>query len=185
MSNGAIMNRSTHLSAWVTLDTKQRFAAMAQHAGLSESALLKRMVELTIRGTQAPDTDSLSAVEKVNRDSRLYVRLRPEDHLLLRERAVGRGMAVATYVSMLVRAHLRRAAPLPDREMSDLRRSVAVLGEIARHLHKLMLVTPVTVPVGTATVADLHALLRACEGLRTNTKALITANVTSWETGHA
>ena len=31
----------------------------------------------------------LSPPVKVNRKSRLYVRLRPEDHLLLRERAVG------------------------------------------------------------------------------------------------
>src|SRR5690349_19559247 len=104
------MNGSTHLSAWVSLDTKQRFASIAQHAGLSESALLKRMVELTIQGTQAPYTATLSAPNKVNRESRLYVRLRPEDHLLLRERAVGRGMAAATYVSMLVRSHLRGTA---------------------------------------------------------------------------
>jgi hypothetical protein len=179
------MNGSTHLSAWVSLDTKQRFAAMAQHAGLSESALLKRMVELTIRGTQGPYTVPLDAPRKVNRDSRLYVRLRPEDHLLLRERAVGRGMAAATYISMLVRAHLRGTAPIPDREMSELRRSVTVLGEIARQLHSLTLVTPRTVPTGLATVADLHALLRACEGLRTNTKALIAANVASWEAGNA
>lgn len=122
------MNGSTHLSAWVTLETKQRFAAMAQHAGLSESALLKRMVELTIQGTQAPDAVPVGATGKVNRDSRLYVRLRPEDHLLLRERAVGRGMAAATYVSMLVRTHLRGMAPIPDQELSELRHSVALLG---------------------------------------------------------
>jgi len=66
-----------------------------------------------------------------------------------------------------------------DREISELRRSVTALGAIARHLQTLMRVTPSTVPTGTATVADLQALLRACEGLRTNTKALITANVTS------
>ena len=179
------MNGSTHLSAWVSLETKQRFAAMAQHAGLSESALLKRMVELTIQGTQVPDASPVGAPGKVNRDSRLYVRLRPEDHLLLRERAVGRGMAAATYVSMLVRTHLRGTAPIPDRELSEFRRSVALLGEIARYLHNLTRVTPPTMPTGTATVADLHALLRACEGLRTNTKALIAANVTSWETGNA
>ncbi len=132
------MNGSTHLSAWVSQDTKQRFAAMAQHAGLSESALLKRMVELAIQSTQAPAAAFPSASVKVNRQSRLYVRLRPEDHLLLRERAVARGIAAATYVSMLIRAHLRSVTPLPDRELSELRHSIAVLGQIGRQLHQLV-----------------------------------------------
>src|SRR5215469_17754665 len=52
----------------------------------------------------------------------------PEDRLLLRERATGRGMAPATYASVLVRAHLRGLAPLPKEELTALKRSVAELG---------------------------------------------------------
>src|SRR6185312_7322250 len=45
--------------------------------------------------------------------------------LLDRERATGRGMATATYASMLLRVHLRAAAPLPDRELDALKGAVA------------------------------------------------------------
>ena len=52
--------------------------------------------------------------------ARIYVRLRRSDHALLRERAAGRGVTSATYVSMLVRTHLRGVSPLPDREFEEL-----------------------------------------------------------------
>jgi hypothetical protein len=39
----------THLTTWVTRETKDRFAAVAGHQGLSDSALLKRLIELMLR----------------------------------------------------------------------------------------------------------------------------------------
>ena len=75
------------------------------------------------------NSDELGSARSVEssgaRDSRLYVRLRHEDRLLLRERAAARGMAAATYVSVLVRSHLRNLAPLPKEELLALKRSVA------------------------------------------------------------
>ena len=44
--------------------------------------------------------------------------------MLLRERAAARGMAAATYVSVLTRAHLRGLAPLPKAEWLALEKSV-------------------------------------------------------------
>jgi hypothetical protein len=46
----------------------------------------------------------------------------------------------------------------------------------------------VAVQTGNASgpsVADLRAILRACEALRDHVKGLIRANVASWETGNA
>jgi hypothetical protein len=40
---------SAHLSIWVSDDTKQQFAAIARHQGLSESALPKRLIDLMFR----------------------------------------------------------------------------------------------------------------------------------------
>jgi len=40
----------------------------------------------------------------------------------------------ATYVSVLVRAHLRQLAPLPDRELSALRSTVNELAALGRNL---------------------------------------------------
>ena len=39
------MTGSTHLSTWISIEAKQRFAAVAARQSLSESAPLKRLVE--------------------------------------------------------------------------------------------------------------------------------------------
>jgi hypothetical protein len=70
------------------------------------------------------------------RGARLTVRLLPEDRLLLRARAAARGMPAATYVSSLVRAHLRTLAPLPREELAELRHSIAELSAVGRSLNQ-------------------------------------------------
>jgi Transposase IS116/IS110/IS902 family len=84
---------------------KLRLQAIAVERGLTESAVLNRLVVGAIGMASASDARVL-AVEPIGRRARVYIRLRPGDHALLRERAVRRGLASATYVSMLVRAHL-------------------------------------------------------------------------------
>lgn len=122
---------------------------------------------------------------ELSRVSRLYVRLRREDRLLLRERSAARGMASATYVSALVRAHLRHLAPLPKEELFALRRAVAELGAIGRNLNQIAR----RVNQGGRTERfgreDVRAFLAICTALRDHTKDLIKVNTSSWETGHA
>jgi hypothetical protein len=65
------------------------------------------------------------------------VRIRTGDQLLLRERAAARGMACATYVSVLVRSHLRAVAPLPKDELIALKRAVGELGAVGRNLNQI------------------------------------------------
>src|SRR2546430_5018704 len=92
----------------VTPSTKTRLRAIAQEHQLTESALLKKLVETALLQTAGMTTFAVSKpIEPVSRGARLYVRLRTEDHVLLRERASGRAMAAATYASFLLRAHLR------------------------------------------------------------------------------
>jgi len=159
---------------------------IAQEHQLTESALLKRLVETALLQTAGMTTLAVSkSVEPVMRGARLYVRLRPEDHVLLRERATGRAMAAATYASFLLRAHLRAVAPLPDRELAELKRSVAELGAIGRNLNQIARVANQTGRMNGPTGQDLRALLRACEALRDHVKGLIRANSASWATGYA
>ena len=98
---------------------KLRLQAAAEQ-GLTESAVLKRLVIAAVGMAPANDARVL-AVEPIGPPARVYVRLRRSDHALLRKRAAGRGLASATYVSMLVRTHLRNVPPLPDRELAELR----------------------------------------------------------------
>jgi hypothetical protein len=173
----------THLATWVTSETKQRFGALARMQELSESALLKRLVVLTLQSTSVAGLDA-RPTRRTARDARLCVRLRPDDQRLLSERAAARSMAPATYVSVLVRAHLHELAPLPKDELLALKRSVAELGAIGRNLNQIAKVAN----SGARTAPgrdDLRAMLKVCEGLRDHVKLLIKANISSWETGDA
>ncbi len=177
------MTSSSLIAARVTVDTKQRFTALAHHKGVSESALLKRLIETALIGSsgrnELPDT-----VEPVAPGGRLSVRLRSDDLLLLRERARARGMPTSTYVSLLARSHLRRLTPLPTRELAALKESLAELGAIGRNLNQIARAVSQGERPNGPSQQGLYALLRALTGLRDHMKALINANLTSWATGH-
>jgi hypothetical protein len=176
-------NRSTHLSTWVSADLKDRFAAAAAHQGLSESALLKRLVEQMLAGSGEELTPERRA--PVTRDARVTVRLVPDDSLLLRERAAARGMPGASYVSSLVRSHLRSLAPLPDRELEALRSAVTELAAIGRNLHAMARTALAGGTAAGPTREHLRLMLTICEGIRDHVRGVIHANIVSWEAGHA
>jgi hypothetical protein len=94
-------------------------------------------------------------------------------------------MPSATYVSVLVRSHLRNLAPLPKEELSALKRSVAELGAIRRNLNQIARAANQGGRPTAPGREDLRAMLRVAEGLRDHVKALLRANQTSWEQGYA
>jgi hypothetical protein len=147
----------------VTAETKSRFGALAQRHEISASALLKRLIDVALLNGPDGQVGSEEAAGQPPRDLRVYVRLRPEDHLLLRERAAARDMAAATYASILLRAHLRALRPLPERELGELKRAVAELGAIGRNLNQIARVANQT---GKAPGAPQSAggFARSCEG---------------------
>jgi hypothetical protein len=163
---------------------KLRLQAIAIQRGLTESAVLKRLV-IAALGTAPANDAKVLVVEPIGPRARVYVRLRRNDHALLRERAAGRGLASATYVSMLVRTHLQNVPPLPDRELAELRNAVGALGAVGRNLNQIARVAHQTGRVEGLTTAHLRAMLAAFEGLRAHFKRLIEANIASWETDHA
>jgi O-acetyl-ADP-ribose deacetylase (regulator of RNase III) len=132
--------------------------------------------------------DELAAIQHpapVARDARVTVRLVPDDSLLLRERAAARGMPAASYVSTLVRSHLRSLAPLPDRELEALRSAVTQLAAIGRNLNAMARTALSTGTAAGPNQEQLRLMLRICEGMREHVKGLIHANILSWEAGHA
>ncbi len=178
------MAGSTHLSTWVSNEAKQRFAAAAARQSLSESALLKRLVEQML-ASAGIDNVAENSVSPDPRDARLTIRLVPEDRSLLRERAAARTMPVATYVSVLVRSHLRRLAPLPDRELSSLQAAVRELAAIGRNLNTMTRLLQQDVHQAVPGRQEVLAMLRIGEALRDHVRALIKANLISWDIGHA
>jgi hypothetical protein len=163
---------------------KLRLRAIAVQRGLTESAVLKRLVIAAV-GMAPPSDATVLAVDPIGPRARVYVRLRRSDHALLRERAAGRGLASATYASMLVRTHLRGVSPLPDRELAELRHAAGALGAVGRNLNQIARVAHQTGRVEGLTTEDLREMLAAFERLRAHFKGLIEANIASWETDDA
>jgi hypothetical protein len=176
----------THvIAARVSPESKARFRSLAEQQQMTESALLKRLVDMAIHTGRVNDADVLKSPERRLRGARLCVRLHSDDQLLLTERAAARQMPAATYVSVLVRAHLRTLSPLPKAELMVLKRSVAELSAIGRNLNQLARLAHQR-PGSVAPGGDvLQMMLKVCEAMRAHTKELIKANARSWEAGHA
>jgi hypothetical protein len=100
--------------------------------------MLKRMLELVLHTAGAADVgDNVPIVDRPARQARLYVRLTPGDRQLLRARSAARCLALATYASILLRAHLRAVTPLPDAELRAIRQSTRELAAIGRDLNQI------------------------------------------------
>ena len=177
------MPASSLIAVRVPADTKARFAAWAQHQGFTESALLRRMVDASLLSVNAGGARP-EPIQPVAASGRMSVRLRADDLLLLRERARARAMPAGTYVSLLVRSHLRNMAPVPDAELAALKRAIAEISAIGRNLNQLARAVNLGERPGGPSRSDLQALLRACTGLRDAMKGVINTNLASWEAGY-
>jgi hypothetical protein len=161
------MTASPCIQCRVDPELKLRPRAIALRQGLTESAVLKRLVFGVVGMAPSSDTRVL-AVELIGPHARVYVRLRPHDRALL-----------------LVRSHLRGVSPLPDRELAELRQAAGVLGAVGRNLNQIARVAHQTGRVEGLTTADLRGMLAASEALRAHFKRLIAANIASWEADDA
>jgi hypothetical protein len=179
------MARESLIRCRVSSEVKGLLQAIAAQRQISESALVRQLIEATVQMATVSEAADGVAPTSVVRHARLYVRLAPEDRILLSSRAAARGMPSATYVSVLVRSHLRNLVPLPKEELLALKRSVAELGAIGRNLNQIArAANQGGRPPGPGR-EDLKAMLRVAEGLRDHVKALLRANQISWKQGHA
>lgn len=172
------------IAARVSSETKARLKALADRRKISESAVLKQLPELTPDGGMDSRLRPVESAPQVARAVRLYVLLHPDDQLLLAERAAGRRMAAATYVAVLVRAHLRHLSPLPEDELLALKQSIAELGVIGRNLNHIARAVQQGGTASGPRREDVMAVTKVCMALRDHFKVMLLANLRSWEIGH-
>jgi hypothetical protein len=186
------------LKARVSPEVKLQAKANADRELVTEAAWLKRIVMREIRGAnggaiefqEQRRTNTERQRAGLERGSTacgkpVYVRLRSEDRLLLEARAAARGMRTATYVSVLTRAHLRALTPLPKAELLSVKRTICELAAIGRNINQIAKAANEGGRLPGSVREEFRAMLKICEALRDNTKALLKANETSWSTGHA
>jgi hypothetical protein len=180
------VNADQFIAARVSPETKTRLHELAERQQLTESGLLRRLVELMLQTAGvAPRVMPSPIGAEAPRNARLMIRLGADDQILLREHAAARAMAPATYVSVLTRAHLRSLAPLPKKELLALKRTIAELGVIGRNLNQIARAANQGQPVTSPGRDDLKAMLKVCGALRDHVKRLLMTNLKSWRQGSA
>lgn len=168
------------IAARVTLETKNRVRRLAQREGITESALLKQLLDVVLR-TAANETLAIAPSSKVNRQGRLYVRMELQDLRLLAERSKARGMAPATYAALALRSHLRGGAPIPKAEYVALRQAIDQVAVLGRNLNQIARVLSQGGRTQPPAGRELTAMLQVAEALRDHFRALLAANQKSWE----
>ncbi len=94
-------------------------------------------------------------------------------------------MASDTYISVLVRSHLRSLPTLTKEELVALKRAVGELGAIGRNLNQIARSVNEGTRIAGIGRDEFRAILKICEALRDHTKNLIKTNTASWASGHA
>jgi hypothetical protein len=179
---------ATFLQIGVAAETKRRFQALADRQEISASTLLRRLVTEFLETEHGPSVALLpelnASLGQVKSD-RITVRVLPADRQTLKDRAEARSLRETTYLRMLVRSHVRLAAPVPSAELQALRDSAIELRTISKRLELLTRVQGAGTTLDKTWPAEALALIKACERLRDHVRAYIRANILSWETGHA
>jgi hypothetical protein len=179
MYHDFLMGADVVIHCRVSVAMKAALHAAAQRQQMTESALLKRILELMLQTAPEPEADVEAHVHPVRR-ARLYVRLTADDWASLRERAATRNMAPATYAANVLRTHLRGRAQLLHTELALVKASVRELRAIGVNLNQMAQIANRDGRVSGPTREDLSAFLKICTGLRDHVAALVRANAKSW-----
>lgn len=93
-------------------------------------------------------------------------------------------MRPATYAAVLLRAHLRKLAPLGKDEVLALKHSIRELAAIGRNINQIARVANEGGRLPGSAREEFRAMLKVCEALRDNTKGLLKANLAAWKSGY-
>jgi len=178
------MSADAFIQCRVTSETKALIQALADREQITESTLVRQLLEVVLRTSAVSGVPRVGEIERPNRETRLSVRLDPSDRLLLKERAAARGVPSATYIAALVRSHLRGITPLMKDERLALDRVVTELTVVGRNLNQMARALNRGQGVAPGR-QEVQAMLRVCSALRDHVKALLVTNEKTWEVGHA
>ena len=173
------MNADSLLRCLVPSRIRERFDALARDRGETPSSMLRLLINEALAGTGSPRMFGGAEDDAVSRRSdRVTVRMRPGDGRRLRLRAEVRGTKPATYLALLVRAHLSAEAPLPQAELAEVKRVLSEVSAVARALRRN------SVGDGTDDCIDrneLNEALNRVEQARSAIASFVQASLASWE----
>jgi hypothetical protein len=168
------------ITAWPTADQKVGFAALALSRGLSESKLLRLLID-SVLARNPVDKARDERHSEAEEGDRITLRLRPGDGKWLRLRAERRGMKYTTYTAALIRAHVRMDPPMPLEELAQLERGLAEISAIGRRLNQIAGLLSERQGVDSGLRVELAPFRQAVEELRQTLREVVKANRLSWE----
>jgi hypothetical protein len=175
-------SRQPVIAARTSPERKAQFAALASRHGMSESALLTRLIDAVLNQNSVAVSEGGDDAPDDADTKRITLRLRPGDHPLVEARASARHMKPATYLVMLVHAHVRSRAPMPAEELNALKLSVSQLSMVGRCLQQVVCANGAQADVEHLALL-LHQTAEALGALRGSVAELVQTNLRSWEAG--
>jgi len=182
VNDGINRSRPPSVTARLSVDEKQRFAAIAAARGVSESKLAIAAIRILLQSADHRVTveEPVLSGRECARD-RITIRLRPGDRRAIRDRAASRGLRDSAYIAALVRFHVSANPPLTGSELAALKASVAVLSGLGRLLTRIS--HGASAPQSVL-VEELRRVRAGTADLERRTHDLIRAALVSWESHH-
>lgn len=179
--------RPAVMSMRASSETKTKFAALAVHQGLTESALLALLVDkvLAANPTAEVQTSANRTPDDGSAKDRVTLRLRPGDRALADAAAAARRMKTSSYLAMLVRTHVRGGPVMPPAELNELKSMAGHLAALGRQI-RLLGASAGNKDVPGVTAQQLFADVgTTVESVRETVAVVVRANLISWEAGNA
>lgn len=170
----------------VSSDIKARLCDLAAREGVSESVVLKRLLNSALpEPSSSAHASSMPVLIRGTRTWRLCVRVAAADRRLLRDRAGARGLSPSTYAALLLRVHLHGGNPLPKAEYLALRQAVLELSAVGRNLNQVVRVLQQDGHANLPGRGEVQSMLKIATSLKDHFRSLLAANERSWREGDA
>ena len=177
------MARNKISAVRLSVEEKAQLASVASGFGLTEAALLKRLVDGAIDPGRLGGQPFQEPPQGA-RLSKMLICLHPDVRNPLAERARARGLPAATYAAAVLRSHVLNLRPLPKVEMQAFEQGVVQLSIIGRNLNQLARMANAKGELELPGRHDLTLFIKVCTAMRDHFKSALRANKASWEVGY-
>ena len=125
------------IAAQCSESTKSRFRALAERHGMTESALLRKVVEQVLVGNErASDLERFQG-PRSGYTGQLRLRLRPKEVAAIRALAKPAGQSAQGWIVAQLRHRLEGAVPFAREELAAMHDAVREIGSVGRNLNSI------------------------------------------------
>lgn len=124
------------LVAWVDLQTKRDFAALAKSNSHTESSLLKVLVNAFLKKNPVIQEQAETEADSGN-DAKFTFWTGTATKAELTKRAAARGLKPSVYMRSLVRSHLTNQPSFTDAELAELKEANRQLAAIGKNINQI------------------------------------------------